>query len=658
MYKYKLGFIFLMVLGTISCSRYPKDVEIALRLAGNNRGELEKTLEYYSTYPGDSLKLRAAQFLIANMPGLYTRISLRTDLYVQACRQYIRRKKDPYTVVDSLNMHCRRDKDEVINDVHAVTSDFLIANIEYSFKVWQEQPWGKLVSFDDFCELILPYRVKDERLALDWKKMFYDRFQPVIDSLCREGCRDVITVCKVLNKQLMSEDWYTTAIDDVGLPALSPDEAISLRTGTCPQRVELGMYVMRALGIPVATDFIEQWPYRSSRHYWNAVMDSLRHMHVFVATDSNPEDQNHGKMGKVYRVTTKMQPDQVIPRKEQTEAVPPVFRRNRVVDVTTEYIPDAIDVNIDLVREYINGHRLAYLCVFNNQQWVPITWGRIQGTHVFFSSVEKEIACAVAIYEDQEYSFASYPFIIGEDDQIRYIKPDTSELISVMLTRKYGYIGFGSKSHTEMQGGLFQAGNDTLPVCPITLYRIEDGSKVCVYNKIGVNPSKPYRYAWYYSAPGSCCNIAELVFYNPQGEELKGKRIGTTCVLHPLYSPDKAFDGDILTFYHSCQLNDAWIGLDFGKPEWISSIYFVPRNDDNYIKPGDLYELQYLSVDGWHSIGEKIVSERSLKYNEDPSVVITYDRVPSKALYRLRNLTRGKEERIFEIDEKGNQVWW
>ncbi|MGV8093923.1 MAG: hypothetical protein AB2L24_18840 [Mangrovibacterium sp.] len=52
-----------------SCSPYPSDVEKALKYAGDNRGQLEQVLEHYSKTPADSLKLRAAQFLIANMPG-------------------------------------------------------------------------------------------------------------------------------------------------------------------------------------------------------------------------------------------------------------------------------------------------------------------------------------------------------------------------------------------------------------------------------------------------------------------------------------------------------------------------------------------------------------------------------------------------------------
>ena len=49
-------------------------------------------------------------------------------------------------------------------DIEVVDSAFLVEHIEWAFKVWKEQPWGGNVTFDDFCEYILPYRIGDEPL--------------------------------------------------------------------------------------------------------------------------------------------------------------------------------------------------------------------------------------------------------------------------------------------------------------------------------------------------------------------------------------------------------------------------------------------------------------------------------------------------------------
>lgn len=64
-----------------SCtSTEDKDVSSALELAGNNRAELQKVLDHYSK-PEDSLKLRAAEYLIVNMAGKYTVTSAALEAY-------------------------------------------------------------------------------------------------------------------------------------------------------------------------------------------------------------------------------------------------------------------------------------------------------------------------------------------------------------------------------------------------------------------------------------------------------------------------------------------------------------------------------------------------------------------------------------------------
>jgi hypothetical protein len=53
-----------------SCSvSYMQEMEEVLQKAGKNRSELEAVLIHYSHDAADSLKLRAAEFPIINMPG-------------------------------------------------------------------------------------------------------------------------------------------------------------------------------------------------------------------------------------------------------------------------------------------------------------------------------------------------------------------------------------------------------------------------------------------------------------------------------------------------------------------------------------------------------------------------------------------------------------
>ena len=114
-----------------------------------------KRYSIYSKNEGDSLKLRAAEFLILNMPGKYSQYS--EGQWNDAATVYYRWENllnrpsalDEYDLSDPV----RKD------DLKYITADFLINNIELAFKVWREMPWGKDIPFDVFCEEILPYRV-------------------------------------------------------------------------------------------------------------------------------------------------------------------------------------------------------------------------------------------------------------------------------------------------------------------------------------------------------------------------------------------------------------------------------------------------------------------------------------------------------------------
>ena len=87
--------------------------------------------------------------------------------------------------------------------------------------------------------------------------------------------------------------------------------------------------------------------------------------------------------------------------------------------------------------------------------------------------------------------------------------------------------------------------------------------------------------------------------------------------------------------------------MDFNKPVSINKIIYTPRNDDNNIHAGDLYELFYWEYNHWMSLGQQRAIESKL----------TYTNVPDNTLLLLKDLTKGEEERIFTY-ENDKQVWW
>ena len=82
-------------------------------------------------------------------------------------------------------------------------------------------------------------------------------------------------------------------------------------------------------------------------------------------------------------------------------------------------------------------------------------------------------------------------------------------------------------------------------------------------------------------------------------------------------------------------------------PRALERIVYTARGDGNTIDIGDTYELFYWNGQGWSSLGKQ----------EAANICLRFRNVPSGGLYWLRDLSKGKEERIFTY-EQGRQVWW
>lgn len=72
--KYLSGILFFCFFLLSSACSHKNDSPLkeVLKLAGSNRHQLERVISHYKADPADSLKLKAAKFLILNMPGKYS----------------------------------------------------------------------------------------------------------------------------------------------------------------------------------------------------------------------------------------------------------------------------------------------------------------------------------------------------------------------------------------------------------------------------------------------------------------------------------------------------------------------------------------------------------------------------------------------------------
>src|SRR5690606_11922445 len=155
-----------------------------------------------------------------------------------------------------------------------------------------------------------------------------------------------------------------------------------------------------------------------------------------------------------------------------------------------------------------------------------------------------------------------------------------------------------------------------------------------------VDSRKAYRYVRFVPERDTAY-LAELAFYDNDGHKREGELFPGNMGGGTLDSA--IFDGNPLTYSGGIDFD---VGYQFDHPVRIHSIAFQARNDDNHIRKGDEYELQYWEG-GWKSLGKQIANDTILYYND----------VPRNALMILRNHTRGSEEIPFRINEDKEQEW-
>jgi hypothetical protein len=641
---------------SMSCSQQSR-LEQALAFAGENRAELEKTLAHYSADGADSLKYRAACFLIENMPYHYSCSSAAIDRFMAEASLYAAAHEyDVHDYNRYFSVHSFEDESpvltssdyDVVMDSHVITADFLIDNIEQAFKVWREQPWGKDVSFDDFCEQILPYRVADEPLQ-NWRRLYYDYFQPRVDSLCGKTS-DLPTAGKAIydiiynNRRWIFDNSATSRYMGAGTLFHS-------RLGDCRLMAGYAVYAFRSLGIPCGIDMILQnpdMPYR--QHYWNYMKDNCGKTIPFeihrMAPAAGGDNKMNRKTGKIYRSFFGMQSGS-LPCLYGTKLPSPLNDR-LITDVTHEYY-EGVTLSIEFSERPEKKDGLLFLGVFNNAEWIPVTCSRIKNGKAVFAHIEPGIVYQPLHDVDGKREEEGFPIVVSQDGVHRLMKPDTSCLRTLTLKRKYPYPDWYQSLAHRSAGGRFEAAGDSLFSRPVMTYTHTDSLSFDWY-AVRVDCPEKVRYVRYCSARDAHVNIAEIRFIS-NGNVLKGKTIGfdTPSSFRVNNTKSVAFDNDPLTYCDSNFPDGEWVGLELEKPAQITEIEYIFRNDDNSIREGDVYELFFFTDRGKVSLGKRTGVGNG---------VLTYENLPANALYLLHNETRGREERPFVFDDDGRQVWY
>lgn len=613
-----------------SCHKGDDQLEQIYRLAGDNRPELEETLARYAQNPGDSLKYRAADFLIRNMAHGY-----------------------------------RNESDQFVYDATVVSSDYLIGHIEKAFEAWRSSPWVDEIDFETFRHHILPYRVKAEPLS-DWRDSLRTKYLPLIDNVDNptEAFMNVYDRVTSDFKQRNSDNSHP--IDVL--------QANRLMEGECDDRSAMLVCIMRALAIPSVYDHTPFWAnYSTVGHSWvshirndstfsylrksrnpefKGVIDAsrFRQANPHYRTEELPfQVDSVKKPGIVFRACFEIQPERLALRKSR-EQVPDLFLGLFQKDVSGQYdFPGSYRLD--------TRHRgYVYLCIFKTGQgWTPASMADASGGKALFENLNQNVVYLPCTWHEGELIPLEQPFCITAGNEIRRFAPRTGSE-AVRLRRKYVVMLHATEWAGKFIGGRFEGSNTANFSTKETLYEIIDIPMSV--EKITFSRAKKYRYIRYVAPADMASDFAEVKFLGSSPadsmniRELTGQLIGEGIVDLPL-TISRAMDDDLSTYFltrvsRRTLETGYWFGYDLGADNsyLFTGVEYASGSDLNRVEPGDRYELLFYD-EKWISLGEKTATDYELEYSD----------VPEGALLWLRDLTEGNEERIFTY-ENGKQIWW
>lgn len=633
----------LIVFATLvafSCSY--DQVDVALRLAGDNRSELERVLRYFEK-TGDKEKIAASRFLIGNMPGHKSMRGAYEEYWDEADRT-LSASDGSLSILDSLEALKEKYDGRIYYDfdLNYISADYLIHDIETAFDQWRNGEWARHLTFDEFCEWLLPYTCSDNQPLINWRESLSGSARSYIDHL--NECDEYIgnpraAIMRVNNKlipMIKKQKWIHSGH---GYPIYDPSVFVKLPGASCNEYMTNGMLVMRSKGIPVGMDYTPQFADRLYGHYWNVYPNLRGRKTMFTSFGVNPGYPHFCNVvfAKVIRQTYSANEGYLKLLRRHNGDIPKMYDSPFFKDVTDEY-QETSEVCVELMKSAKLSSRDVFICVFGNDDWKPISWGRAKFGKAKFLNMRRRAMYLVKGYVGGSLEPVSYPFFLDDFGHVEYVGLGKDPMrTSFRLNRKYPMFQRVISAQKSLHGGIVLGSDDI---------SFRKADTVCVFPEwsltsgmVSTDQESPHRYWRFISNMRSVSDMAELYFYDDNS-----LRVDMTADSDSL---SYIIDGDPLTYY-SADRDDPSGVLDAGKPVMLGHISYIRRGDGNAIIPGDLYRVSWWNGKGWTVHCEVEAKDIELQIED----------IPADKLCYIEGLSRGVQNRIFTYDfELDRPVW-
>ena len=649
--------IALCILLYASCTEESRYLKYALKAAGENKKELKAVLHHYSMEDRDAEKLEAAKYLIINMPAHYSyRDTAAINSYYRKALEILGTGPNPDWQRDTLRQISDRDyaglTDNTIPDVKVMKADYLIYSIDRAFNEWRTRPWANHLTFKEFRDWMLPYKVTEMQSLDAWRDTLSLHYSDSISTIPQTDVKrnSIYGAIEIVRNELhskLSDIGHRIIWEDRGsIPMRSAATWVRMTYGTCKDYVTMGTAVFRSLGLPAVVDQVPAWGRNSDGHSWYVFLDDRDREQPTINSlilGAGFQFYPYERIPKVWRNTYTINRDLVKYRNTAKYVYPFDLCQQ---DVTSHYnLTSDIQVETDLSIK-LQDRKYVYIAMAVNDggpKWKVLDYGRLKKGMACFRNMGRNMLYIALGYDGKKLVPISDPFILQKSGKVEYIGRSERVTVSKDLRRKY----YESYNVVDMRrrllGGKLQCSDTPDFKDALTLYTIKETD---IPYLMELDAPRPYRYWRYLSPNGSWGSIAELSFHDKDGGEITGRGIANAEAGQDAI--ERAYDGNPLSNFEINQPDGNWVGMDMGKPVKVHSACVLPRSDDNDICPGNYYELMFFNGTEWCSLGSQVAESNSLHF----------DKIPLNTLLWLRNYTRGSNERPFILKENGDIEWW
>ncbi len=555
------------------------------------------------------------------------------------------------------------DKPYLISDKKYITKEKILHNNQLAFKALLESNWKNVVSFEDYKEYLLPYKLTNEIFDA-WRDSLYLSHQKLIVS------RPALKNLDSLYQYHISKT-YNALSSKVSMRKYFPSEEnfswLNLtREGDCVSRCRYAIYYLRAAGAPATYDYIPNWGNRPfSRHAYVGLANKKIQVPKLLENNNNPKNMVDNLNAAMSPKKMKIFEAKDLPKGlyvEYEKTIPKIYRQTwttqdemkslmskipseelftdlikpNMIDVTAQYLQTG---TVETNKNLFENNNIAYLATFDTNDWTPVAFTTFNWYgKAIFKDVGKNILYLPMTYNGTLTAYEN-PFILENSGMKKELICNKDKRITMKLIRKFPLFSYTATHSADLKECRIEGANDPDFKDAKLLHVVNN----LVFSTKQVDFKKPtsFRYVKMIAPEGGKLRLAEIeCFMNKHGVM---KKVEDVNYLKGILEGQKgnAFDGDFSNY-----LVGGGVKLDFGTSVPISRIRYTPMNDSNYVIPNYEYELFYWD-NGWVSAGKKIAHNDYLNYTN----------IPSGTIYWLKCYSGGKEERIFTY-ENGTQIWW